>query len=172
MQKINIALSASLEEKQEAYTGDSGLYMHATPDDAGKYRILELCEQLSIEGVDAKSLHCTLMYSRNKAPDISDIPQSNLMSILITEVKHWVGHDDRTYIVAGVTSTDVQWMHANLVRAGAEPSFVPYLPHITLMAGSPVDEKMQKQIDKVNKVLNRDPINMTLEKQPPSNISE
>lgn len=141
-----------LEEKP--YTATHGLFSAVTPDERSKKTLMNLAKRLGFESKE-DSLHCTVMYSLT-APQ-SDIEEElnseKVHRAFITYIEHIMGHDDKGYVICNLECLSLQKEHDRLVRAGAEPTFTPYKPHITLYAGVPLTDELRDKIHKVNKGL-------------------
>ncbi|MNQ58618.1 hypothetical protein D3C85_728300 [compost metagenome] len=73
------------------------------------------------------------------------------MSGIINAVDSWVGHNGKTYIVLKLVSEAIVSQNASFQRMGAEHTFVPFSPHVTLSDEVPMTEELQAKIDKINK---------------------
>lgn len=171
---LNLSKYVSLsspEYEQIDYSGTNGTYVSRQPDNLAILSILALCKELEID-TSVSKLHLTLMYSLGAVDkDIGYRLKSDLPVLAIgTHVKHWVGHDDRTYVVLALNSTDLCLEHARIARFGLVPTFVPYEPHITLFASEELPEGLIERIEQVNKKLNTDPIELRLINQTVSDI--
>lgn len=136
------------------YTEENGLYCAVTPDDAGKFRIMRLCEELGVT-TDHRKLHCTLVYSPEGAPKRDDIQGCVDPDIgaRINFVEYWEGHDKKGYLVAKLVSDKLQVCNERLTRAGARHTYTPYNPHITLVSGLPMSAGLESRIEEVNRRL-------------------
>lgn len=146
------------------YTGTHGCYVCMIPIDSSKDTIIELCEKLGI-ATDKDKMHCTLMYSKDNAPaptDITELPSDSTIHCLAHNVRHWVGHDGKTYIVMSLAGSEILLEHARLLKCGAVHSFVPFEPHITLTSDVKITEEVQAKIDEINKYLGRNPTTIVL----------
>lgn len=166
MKKITIPLVATAAVKLEnaPYTGTNGLYASVIPRHVDD--ILKIAEELGIE-LDSNVIHSTVCYSKTPV-DIDKLPvigSSDEFRALCNQVDHWVGHKGQTCIVLKLVSYDIVAANASLQRRGAEHTFTPYAPHITLTDESaPVDDDMQERIDKINKRLAYNPIWLTFDR--------
>jgi hypothetical protein len=171
---LNLSKYVSLsspEYEQIEYSGTNGTYVSRQPDNLAVLSILALCKELGIE-TKASKLHLTLMYSLNV---VSVSTGSRLRSdlpvfALGTHVKHWVGHDSKTYVVLALSSTDLCMEHSRIARFGLIPTFIPYEPHITLLAVEELPDGLVEKIDEINKKLNTDPIELRLINQTVSDV--
>lgn len=164
---------ASPEWEPVPYTGKNGLYCAVQPDDASKFRLIRLCEELGVT-TDHRKLHCTLMYSKNDAPEddhIRDIEGTRPRG-RINYVEYWEGHNNKGYLVAKLVSEDVQLAHERLVRAGARHSYSPYNPHITLVSDLPATEGLKANIDRVNELLAQESISINFSNLTLSDIKQ
>lgn len=155
MIRVMIAL-ASPKLVHLPYTRENGCYVSTVPDDGSKFRLIELCEELGVE-TDHRALHCTLMYSKERAPEV-DANRFSTASALCNEVSVFDGHDDRQYLVVNLVSDDLHRAHSRLLQAGCEHSFTPYRPHITLVSGVEVTDDLRSRINDVNRRLALDPM--------------
>lgn len=146
------------------YTGTSGLYSAVVPRPDLVGKIMELANELALP-TDETALHSTVIYSKKTPPKSSDIGGSvnddREYNGLINAIESWVGHNGKTYIVAKIVSESLSVLNAMYHRLGAEHTFVPYAPHITLSDEVPVDDKMKARIEKINKRLAYNPIELT-----------
>jgi hypothetical protein len=150
-------LSSSMDTSQ--YTGTNGIYVGAELHPEYGLKLQPIAEQLKCPDLDLDELHCTLVYSREKAPErLPMLP--GFMKGLVTSVQHWVGHNDKVYVVADVHCSPMIDAHARLLRVGAEHSFVGYKPHITLGSFEPgtQPENLDELCENVNRALQRDPM--------------
>lgn len=174
--KITMSMKAHDDNVAEAanklifvpYTGTHGLY--SAVDVVPEYvdAILKLADELELSP-DEHALHCTVVYSKVAAtaplPEVLDVVQAykdNQFSALVNAVESWVGHNGKTYIVLKLVSESVISLNARCQQLGAEHTFIPYSPHITLSDEVPVDDAMKARIEFVNKRLARNPVQIML----------
>ncbi len=151
-----VLLSEMLDEK---YTGTKGLYVHAKVPSEFAELIADLGPKLALERPDVEELHCTLMYSRDTAPE--KLPRiKTVHNALVTSVQSWVGFDKSTYVVADVHSMSLIQAHAVLARAGAEHSFASFSPHITLAKMETAPDGLDEKIELLNRELKVNPIHV------------
>lgn len=150
------------------YTGTNGLY--SAVDVVPEYveAILKLADELELSP-DEQALHTTVVYS--KVSPTSPVEEVKALErefkdqqfvAVINAVESWVGHNGKTYIVLKLVSNAIVLMNARCQRFGAEHTFIPYSPHITLSDEVPVDDAMKARIEFVNKRLARDPVTIQL----------
>lgn len=178
--KIFISLSGGPTLKIEKYTADSGLFMSASIKEKNVQKILDLCKKLGVgtdkfteNDIDSSKLHCTLMYSPEKCPAIEHVNNIICDNIVakIACIKYWTGHDKKTYVVAGLEGEKLHEIHNALTDAGAEATFSPYVPHITLYTTEDkLEPKMLRAINEINTELVNRNINIEMYCNPPSNI--
>lgn len=140
---------------QHELTGANGLYASMIPDEDSVARILGICEVLNLKP-QVDELHVTVIYSK-KAPDdlqaVQEI-QAPTVDAYVTGVSHWKGHDDSTYIVLSLMSERLAELNAQYHAAGAEATFIPYAPHVTLhKQDDPLDDEQLQRIEALNKTL-------------------
>ena len=158
MKHLHVSLSKP-ELVLNPYTGTSGVYSACFPELQSKSTIGAICDKLGV-GYYPDETHCTMMYSKEKTlsdPKYAECNPAKPFWCLITHVEHWTGHDGKTYIVAALSSPALIMEHARLRRLGAQHSFTPYKPHITLSSDVAVNEEMQVKIDRLNASLSVDP---------------
>lgn len=165
---MEIAIDLGASEKA-GYTGNNGLYVKADLDVPSKDVIAELATRLGIN-VDKGELHTTVMYSKEPViPAMAPI-YDNAVIAVGAEVKHWIGHNDKRYLVLGLQCAELISYHASYVRAGAKPTFVPYAPYITLSNDIAMSEEFENLIKVVNAQLNRFPLRLRLTMCPPEDL--
>lgn len=157
-------ISIIMENPVGKYTANSGLYVQCDIDPVAKMQLKGIGQRLGLS-VAAEDMHVTVMWSKRAIP-MDDLRFDNpKYSGTCVEIRHWVGHNDKVYIVAVLHSEDLVLRHAHYVNLGAEPTFAPYVPHITLAKlekGVKVSPELQRTINKTNKYLAGNPIDMTL----------
>lgn len=157
-------VSIILEHPIGKYSGNSGIYVQCDIDPVGKMLLKGLASSLGLS-VDSADLHVTVMWSKRSIP-LQDLRFDNpKFSATCNEIRHWVGHNDKVYIVAVMHSEDLVLRHAHYVSLGAEPTFAPYVPHTTLAKlelGQKVSPALQRLINTANKRLAGEPIDLTL----------
>lgn len=151
----NEALAANKLE-MIPYTGKNGLYVSMVPRADLIEEIMKYAGELGIEP-DPESLHTTVMYSKIPAGEIPEPDPESQFTAVITSVDSWVGHNDKTYVVLKLTSEALTMLHGDYARRGAEPTFVPYAPHITLSDDVEVTDDVKARMEKLNKFLNYSP---------------
>lgn len=167
-----VSLSAAPTWEAIPYTGTKGLYCASIPDDASKFRIIKLCEDLGIT-IDHRKLHCTLMYCPDAAPSKESVDRClHGCGGRITFVEYWTGHNDQGYLVAKIVSNDLQDMHERLIQAGAKHTYSPYNPHITLAKDIPMTEALEQRISQVNELLAPQSIRIAFNEQTISDMSD
>jgi len=154
------------------YTGQDGLYCAVQPDDATKFRVIRLCEDLGVV-TDYNKLHCTIVYSREVAltQEVIDTCKNHPTG-RITFIEYWSGHNNAGYLVAHVVSESAHMFHERLLRAGAEHTYNPYNPHMTLCKGLEMTDVLQASILEVNKKLAKESIYANFEGYTVCDISE
>jgi hypothetical protein len=158
---ITLAMKAEAANKLEhiKYTGTSGLYSAVVPKPEYVERIMRISEELGLP-TDEAGLHATVVYSK-KAPStqsVSNFDPTQEMPGIINAVESWVGHNDKTYIVLKVVSQHIVSQNASFQRMGAEHTFVPFAPHITLSDEVPVTPELKEKIDMINKRFAYEPL--------------
>lgn len=169
--QIKVALRAEAANKLNhiPYTGTNGLYSAVVPLPSYVDAIMKIADELELAPQE-DALHATVIYSKKAPSDMADTVRrkadSNYeFSGVINAVEHWVGHNDKTYIVLKLVSPGIVLENAAFQRMGAEHTFVPFAPHITLSDDVPVDDAMQARIDFINKRLAFDPVEIKLSGQ-------
>lgn len=139
------------------YTGENGCYCAVQPDTLSLLRIVQLCTDLGIVS-DPRKFHCTILYSPTTTPD--DLPADFDMASTaqIIGLQWWPGHNEAGYLSAELMSPDMQAYHDKLLNMGANHTFSPYIPHVTLLKGVRLTGKLQERFDKINQELSRNPI--------------
>lgn len=134
------------------YTGTSGLYSAVVPLPAYIDRIMAISEELGLSTKE-DALHATVIYSKKPAgsPEVSNFNPARPIPGIINAVDSWVGHNGKTYIVLKMVSEALVSQNASFQRMGAEHTFVPFAPHVTLSDEVPMTEELQAKIDKINK---------------------
>lgn len=164
-----ITLSMKKEEATAAnklehikYTGTNGLYSAVVPLPGYVDRIMQISEELGLNTNEA-DLHATVIYSKKPAgtAEVANFNPDRPVSGIINAIESWVGHNDKTYIVLKVVSEGIVSQNASFQRMGAEHTFVPFSPHITLSDEVPVTPELQAKIDKINKRFAYKPLEVT-----------
>ncbi len=160
--KPEVAVAANKLE-HIPYTGTSGLYSAVVPRPDLVAKIMALANELALP-TDEEALHSTVIYSKKAPPRSSNVANSvnedREYNGLLNAIDSWVGHNGKTYIVAKIVSEALSSLNATFNRLGAEHTFVPYAPHITLSDEVPVDDAMKARIEKINKRLASNPIEL------------
>lgn len=150
------------------YTGTNGLYSAVDVVPEFVEAILKLSDELELSP-DEQALHTTVIYSKKAATapleevmDVVKVYKDNQFSALINAVESWTGHNGKTYIVLKLVSESIVSLNARCQQLGAEHTFIPYSPHITLSDEVPVDDAMKARIEFVNKRLARNPVQIML----------
>lgn len=156
--QITLSFKAEAANKLEMipYTGNNGLYVSMVPRDDMLDDVMKLAEELGITPV-REALHTTVIYSKKPAGELPIPDPERQVTAVITSVDSWVGHNNKTYIVLKLASEALLFMHGDYSRRGAEATFIPYAPHITLSDDVEVDAEMKVRMEKLNKYLNYDP---------------
>lgn len=155
---MEIAIDVNAVAKT-GYTGNNGIYVHAKPDTQSADNIAELASRFGLN-VDVSELHVTLMYSK-EAVLPAQVPLFNeKIKAAAAEVKHWVGHNDKRYLVLALQCERAVFIHSTFVRCGAKPTFVPYAPHVTLSNDIAISEEFETLIKKVNASLSANPLEL------------
>lgn len=165
MQPVFISLSG-VSLTHIPFSGKQGCYSAMVLDDGSKFRITELAKRLDVVIPNPNDLHCTIMYSKVAPVDCtaSDLCTTSYKTAICTEIKHWTGHDGKTYIVAGLVSEELHHLHARFRKYGAAPTFSPYSPHITLTSfEGELTEGQLAVIAAVNHELAVDPVGIRLD---------
>lgn len=167
MKRIAIPMSAEAAVKHEIipYTGTRGLYASMLPQYPEP--IVEIAKELGIE-LDSTKVHTTVCYSKKASVPMAELPavgSSDVFRVIINEVSHWVGHKKQTCVVLKMISPDIVLLNAELQARGAEHTFTPYSPHITLSDEfGEITEEMQAKIDAINKRLARNPLKLDFDR--------
>lgn len=160
---ISLSMKAEAANKLEhiKYTGTSGLYSAVVPKPDYVERIMRISEELGLPTV-AEGLHATIVYSKKapSTPSVSDFNPDLEMFGIINAVESWVGHNGKTYIVLKVVSPQIVSQNASFQRMGAEHTFVPFTPHVTLSDEVPVTAELQEKIDMINRRLSYEPLDV------------
>lgn len=121
------------------YSGKNGLYVSVRPA-RGLSHVLSYLRDLPNVTSNVDDLHCTLMYSRDSAPNL--IRACSLLykgptvyQAALTGLEFWDGHDNKGYLVAKLDSPQLQERHAAWRALGAKHSFPDYTPHMTIATG-------------------------------------
>lgn len=139
------------------YTGERGIYAEARLHPEYGIQLQGIADRLLLDKLDLDDLHCTLIYSREKAPQRVPLIKG-FMRGLVTGVQYWKGHNDKMYVVADVHGTPFIDAHARLCRVGAEHSFVGFKPHVTLASMEQLPEDFDAKLETVNRDLQANPI--------------
>lgn len=156
--RIQLSFKAQAANKLEMipYTGNNGLYVSMVPREDFIDDIMKLAAELGITP-NREALHTTVIYSKKPAGDLRIPDPERQVKAVITSVDSWVGHNSKTYVVFKLASEALLFMHGDYSRQGAEATFIPYVPHITLSDDIEVDAELKVRIEKMNRVLNYDP---------------
>lgn len=155
--QISFPVKATAKNVHHAFTGNNGLYASFQFDKDSVEALALIATRLGLP-FDPSDMHVTVMYSK-QAPEYGALYllESDLGAVgsaVITGIDHWVGHDERTYIVLRLQSEQLAQMNAKLVRCGAMPTFIPYVPHVTLgKQEGELSEELKARIAEVNKDL-------------------
>ena len=152
---IRISFKVEAKHVHHELTGTNGLYASMVPDEDSVERIMGVCEELGFKP-DISTLHVTVMYSKKAPDDLDAVAQVEAESAVayITGVTHWKGHNDATYIVLSLMSERLAELNAQLTATGAEPTFIPYAPHVTIhKQDDELDEATVERIKEFNKTL-------------------
>lgn len=152
----NMIALASPQWTPLPYTGKKGCYVAVQPDDASKFRIIRICEELGI-GIDHRKLHCTIVYSPEGAPEEQKIRESGVLdgthTAIISHVQFWPGHDNKGYLSLSLVSTDLHKAFQRMQSLGARHTYHPYNPHVTLLSGVDMNEDFERRMQDVNRYL-------------------
>lgn len=149
--RIQIQIAEAKSIGTQLYTGNSGCYSCVRPDDTSKRAIVNLCERFGLH-TDPEELHCTLVYSREKAIPMGLIPVTTgrQFDAICTEVKCFQGHDDAWYVALGLDSEDLAAENKRLIESGAKHSFDDYMPHVTLARVEEMTDDLKRQVEEMN----------------------
>lgn len=143
------------------FTATNGLYSAVVPKPEYVEKIMRLAEELELSP-EEDALHATVIYSKATPPDKSNIEEFTVFdrehTAIINAVDSWVGHNGKTYIVLKLVSESIVMENAKYQRMGAEHTFIPFAPHLTLSDEVPVDAAMKARIAFVNKRLAFNPL--------------
>lgn len=152
---IRISFKAEAKLVHQELTGTNGLYSSMIPDEDSVSRILGICEELGLKP-EVADLHVTVMYSKKAPDDLEAVTAVEAESAVayVTGVTHWKGHNGATFIVLSLMSERLAELNAQLTATGAEPTFIPYAPHVTLhKQDEELDEDMLERINAFNRTL-------------------
>jgi len=153
------------------YTGSNGLYVKADLDIISPNTLEYVTDILGVE-LDREDLHVTVMYSEVPIDKSATYYGNKVLSATCIEVTHWVGHNDKTYVVAKLQSEDLIAAHSYYRGLGAVPTFVPYQPHITLFKIEELPEDFEDKIKAANNWLADNPIHFDLSLQWPEDLRD
>lgn len=163
---MNFEADASNKLNLLPYTGNNGLYSSVVLASSCIPMIEEIAEEL---GVDPSydDLHATVIYSKQPCFEpverVMEEQSSEPIVAYCNGVTSWVGHNKKTYIVLSLVSEALVLKNAALHRMGAQHTFVPYSPHMTLSDNTAVDADMKRRFDYINKKLAVDPLRLVFE---------
>jgi 2'-5' RNA ligase len=153
-------ISISYEPKEEGFSGKQGLYACVAPVYGLRHLralIASVFDDANIKMEPDDDLHCTLMYSREKAPEPAKanklLLQSANYAALPYELEYWDGHDSAGYIVLKMKSDTLADRHEAWKSAGCEHSFPDYVPHITVAKDLQKESNVTEAIAKINGLL-------------------
>lgn len=155
------AAQAASEHRLLYYTGKQGLYSSVKlASDADADAVMEIAKQLGTL-TKRENLHVTVCYSKTPATDA--LPEEPAQPIfgMCNEITHWIGHNDKPYIVMKLICPGLVVANSKLVNAGAVPTFIPYAPHISLSDDVQITPEVEARIKQVNEQLARNPINFS-----------
>lgn len=145
--------------KSDEYTGDNGIYAAVELPEAFAKHFFDMCDALGLERPPAEELHCTVMYSPENT--VRQMPTVNkAINALVPSVQHWVGHNDKVYVVADVQSMALVQLHSQFAKQGAKPTFAAYRPHITLGKIDEVTPEFEERIEALNWSLKDKPVHV------------
>ena len=154
-------ISIKIQTQYPNYSGRSGLYIAADVDGSGKLALMGLACEI---GLDAKAedLHCTVIWSDVAIPPEHLQWDNARFTGVCIEVKHWKGHNDKIYVVAAIQSEDLIRRNAQYTEMGANQTFLPYAPHITLGKLLAIEPHHIRAINAINKRLSAKPLELAL----------
>ena len=158
---FDLVASSGPELVLNEYTGANGIYVARIPDDASKYRIIRLCEELGVQ-TEHDKLHVTVMYSKIAPPVGTEFGGGSTITALCNALEVFVGHNGKKYLIMKLVTDDLIREHARFLQAGAVHSFVPYSPHVTLVSDVDVTADLESKIAVMNRQLALDPIYVVL----------
>jgi hypothetical protein len=129
---------------KEEYSGTKGLYVSVTPDEKTKEIIKAVASVLDTPCQE--DLHCTLMYSREKAlrTDLY-VYRPTSFNAAMSEI-HLLG-PNKDVLVILLESEELQKEFNRLTSLGAEYTYPTYLPHITINHGQPYDDYYLESVE-------------------------
>lgn len=139
------------------YSGENGCYCAVQPNTLSLLRLIELCNDLGIVS-DPRKFHCTVMYSPEKAPKDLHSEYDMEASAQIVGLQWWPGHNNAGYLSAELYSPKLEKHHNSLLDMGAEHTFSPYNPHVTLMKGVQLTGGLEARFHTLNRSLLDNPI--------------
>lgn len=147
---------ADAEWEVGPYTGKNGMYCAVQPDTLSLLKLVELCNDLGIVS-DPRKFHCTLMYSKTKAPELPKDLDLTAKGF-IDHIEWWAGHNDKGYLTASIRSPDMESHNKMLTDLGAEHTYNPYNSHVTLTSGVKFTGALRRTAIAINTQLDRRPI--------------
>lgn len=162
------AVAASTKFEVIPFTGTNGLYSAVTPMSDHVSSVVEIAKELGLE-VDEDKLHVTIVYSKVNPVEPGEVEaftrKDEEHKAIIYAVDSWVGHNGKTYIVLKLVSEALTMQNAMYHQLGAEHTFIPYAPHITLSKDIEVDDEMKAKFKALNKKLAIQPVQILLSGQ-------
>ena len=141
--------------KMLEYTGRNGLYSSVKPDQNSVRYLMDLVKALGFDDVDADTLHCTIMYSKDSCPhETPGCDSSKEYKATVVKIQYWTGHDEKGYITAALKCPALHREHRRLKELGCTPTF-DYNPHITLYSGVSEDE-FERRVKDVQKMCGKE----------------
>lgn len=119
------------------YTGTSGFYAWVNVHPDSIRDIIAFLPELELSD-KVLDFHCTTMYSPEPVPlgkinENKRCPDAKfLQSVSVRDITYWEGHKKDGVLVMRLDPTNMQHLHDKWKALGAQPTFSPYEPHITL----------------------------------------
>ena len=107
--------------------------------------------------IDLYGLHCTIIYSKKPAKNISNtflkIDQTKFFDAYVKEITTWVDNKNITYFGILLDSPELKKENERLMKYGFVSDYDEYMPHITLQYDTKIDNiAMKEQFDKINAI--------------------
>lgn len=127
--RINISVSKSSSD--DLYIR-GGLYSSVKPIGTAITKLKTLLSSVQHIQPHYDDLHCTVLYSKNKAGVMGTPRSERVYAANIKEFTHWVGHNGKTYLVALLDSHTLQKAFRDWEAMGYSSDYPDYKPHITI----------------------------------------
>ncbi len=139
----------------DPFTGVRGVYVwRDLLPSKGIQRALDVVSNVTGTKLKSPGLHVTIMYSKACLSQPSSYtPLTDRVEATISGITTWVGHDGQLYAVLTLDSQPLHERHSQLKNYGAQPTFEPYNPHLTLVEGADLSVFDEETTDEINKQL-------------------